>query len=214
VEYTIGDPHGDDVLYFHGVFRRENPTTMKEDFEILPCVKGKGRYLGATLSVIPDQDTYFTSWWGEGEVKVYLDGDTEFPTLSGTGTEDYIGTGWGQGQYDNLYQGCHIADREKFQYCFYRLHVPDPVYFHENIRVTIQQIGHGNAAMKKQFEEAGRTIYRAGAGLAEVDLSTEGGVGLFERQDDWAACTYFYLDRPENDLPPLPELAERLAGLE
>jgi hypothetical protein len=214
IDYTIGDPHPENALYFHAHFRRQNPTTLKEDFEILPLVQGRGRYLGALVSVIPDQEKYFRSWWGEGEVKVYLDGDDQFPTLSGTGTEDYIGTGWGQGQYADMYQGCPIADHENFRYSFYRLHVPDPVYFHDNVRVTIQQIGYGNAGVRKQLHEAGNPVYRAGPGLKEIDLAKEGGLGLFEREDDWSACSYFYLDRPENNLTPLQPLEERLAGLE
>jgi len=214
VDYTIGDHHGDDVLYFHSCFRRENPTTLQRDYEILPHLPGRGRYLGATIGVIPDTATYGKSWWGEGEVKVYLDGDRRYPTLSGTGTEDYIGTGWGQGQYANLYQGCPTADRDRFQYCFYRLHVPDPVYFHEDVRVTIQQIGWGGADHRAEFRDRGITLYRAGEGLQPVDLSAEGSIGLFERQDDWSSCAYFYLDRPENGLPPLIPYAERIAGLE
>ena len=75
-------------------------------------------------------------------MKVYLDGDQQLPTLNGTGTEDYIGTGWGQGSYAQRYQGCLVADQEHMQYCFYRYHVPDPIYFRKEARVTIQQIGY------------------------------------------------------------------------
>ena len=128
-DYTVGDRHGDDVLYFHAHWRRENPTTLQKDFEILPRVAGRGRYLGACCSVIPDQKKFLKSWWGEGEVKVYLDGDDGRPTLCGTGTEDYIGTAYGQGQFSHRYQGCHIADRENFRYAFYRLHIPIPSGF-------------------------------------------------------------------------------------
>ncbi len=126
VDYTVGDKHGPDAMYFHAHWRRESPTKMQKDFEILPRVEGRGRYLGANFGVISDQKHYFKTWWGEGEVKVYLDGDREQPTLNGTGTEDYIGTGWGQGKYSHLYQGCLVADAEHMQYCFYRYHVPDP----------------------------------------------------------------------------------------
>ena len=72
---------------------------------------------------------------------MYIDGDTDHPTLSGTGTEDYIATGWGLGQYSHLWHGCPLADFGNHHYGFYRLHGPDPVYFEKDIRVTIQQIG-------------------------------------------------------------------------
>ena len=70
------------------------PTEMQKDFEILPRTLGKGRFLGANLGMQGNRKLYFDKWWGEGEVKVYLDGDREWPTLAGTGSEDYAGTGW------------------------------------------------------------------------------------------------------------------------
>jgi len=157
-------------------------------------------------------------------VKVYLDGDTNQPTLCGTGTEDYIGTAYGQGCYDNLYQGCHWADDEKLRYCFYRYHVPDPIYFHSDCRVTIQQIGcYGPESIKKMYD-AGRQLVFTGPEVAFTEIEKEGldmagaaeagGYGLFERErDDWSSCAYIYLDRSENDLPALAPYAERIAGL-
>ncbi|MBN1765451.1 MAG: DUF2961 domain-containing protein [Sedimentisphaerales bacterium] len=201
VDYTLGDKHGDEMLYFHAHYRRENPTTMQKDYELLPRVTGKGRYLGVNIGVIADTGTYFTTWWGEGEVKMYIDDDSEFPTLCGTGTEDYIGTGWGQGQYAHLYQGCHLADREKMQYGFYRWHIPDPVYFHKDIRITIHQIGCSDPGINEKLIEAGKPIYQNGKGLVEVDLRKRvKDYFLFERQDDWSSCAYFYLNTPENNL--------------
>ena len=85
-------------MYFHAYWNRDLKTKAGQDYVILPEVKGTGRYLGANISVIGDS-LYRGSWFGEGEVKVYLDGDRENPTLVGTGTEDYIGSGWGQGEY-------------------------------------------------------------------------------------------------------------------
>ena len=116
VDYTVGDAHPEDALYLHAHWRRENPTTLQEDYNILPHVEGRGRFLGSNIGVIADRALYFGSWWGEGEVKVYVDGDSEFPTLCGTGTEDYIGTGWGQGRYAGRFQGCHVADHPNMQY--------------------------------------------------------------------------------------------------
>lgn len=214
IDYTIGDEHGDDAMYFHAFFRRENPTTIKKDYEILPKIYGSGRYLGSNAGVIPDQGLYFKSWWGEGEVKIYLDGDEKYPTLSGTGTEDYIGSGWGQKRYSHFYQGCHIADEEKFEYCFYRYHIPDPVYFDEDIRVTIQQIGLWTLPDRPVFYYNNSEIYCVNGERFDFSKAAEGNSsGVFERRDDWSSCAYFYLDAPENNLPPLCAAAERMAGL-
>jgi hypothetical protein len=221
VDYTIGDAHGGDVLYFHTHWRREKETTFIEDYAFLPKVEGKGRFLGVIVGVIPRTHVYDTAWWGEGEAKFYLDGDEKLPTLCGTGTEDYIGTAWGQGQYVNQYQGCPVADGETFQFTFYRFHMPDPIYFRKDIRVTMQQIGCWGPGNRKKIREADEPIYyyKEGEGRVACDLSAETGppenaYGIFEREgDDWSSCAYFYLDRPENGLPPMPPAAERAEGL-
>lgn len=217
VDYTIGDRHGEETAYFHAHWRRERPTTMQKDFEILPKVNGRGRYLGAVVSVIPNTAKYGKTWWGEGEVKAYLDGDDKLPTLAGTGTEDYIGTGWGQGQYALQYVGCPVADKNQFRYAFYRLHIPDPVWFHKECRVTIQQIGYVSGGNAKQFQKEGaEPLYfqeKNGMTAAPKEKIGTPGYNLFERQDDWAACAWFYLDTPTNGLPPLAPAAERMAGL-
>ena len=210
VDYTIGDKHGAGTLYFHAHFRRENPTRLQQDYEILPRVEGRGRYLGTNVGVMVNQQEYFNTWWGEGEIKIYLDGDRELPTLVGTGTEDYIGTAWGQGQFANLYAGSPVADERAMRWCFYRYHVPDPVYFHSDVRVTMQQIGYLADHSRGGLMRTGRKLYNAGPGLAEKDLKTD---GKFERSDDWSSCAYFYLDRPENNLPPLAPVARRVEGL-
>jgi hypothetical protein len=210
VDYTLGDRHAANTLYFHAHFRRENPTRLKQDYELLPRVEGRGRYLGTNVGVIVNQKTYFNTWWGEGEVKIYLDGDREFPTMSGTGAEDYVGTAWGQGAYAHDFQGSPVADEKNMRWCFYRYHVPDPVYFHRDIRVTIQQIGYLAPHSRDPVVKAGRKLYRTGPGLVEMDTSKD---GRFEREDDYSSCTYFYLDRPENRLPPLAPVAQRVEGL-
>ena len=216
IDYTLGDPHGDDVTYFHAHYRRENPTTLGRDYELLPRVQGRGRFLGVNVGVIADQKRYGKSWWGEGEVKVYLDGDSDLPTLSGTGTEDFIGTAWGQGRYGHLYQGCPIADQENMQYAFYRYHIPDPVFFQKDVRVTIQQIGCWGPHTRPAIHFAGQPVYKAGPAREVLDLSAKGvpePYGLFERQDDWSSCAYFYLDRAANDLPALDPVEKRVGGL-
>ncbi|MDQ3751128.1 MAG: DUF2961 domain-containing protein [Acidobacteriota bacterium] len=142
VDYTLGDKHAANMLYFHAYYRRENPTTIQKDYEILPRIDGRGRYLGANIGVIVNTKEYFNTWWGEGEVKMYLDGDTSLPTIAGTGTEDYIGTAWGQGKFAHLYQGSPVADEKAMRWSFYRYHVVDPIYFYRDARITMQQIGY------------------------------------------------------------------------
>ncbi|MBS0030999.1 glycoside hydrolase family 172 protein [Chitinophaga sp. 22321] len=215
-----------DQLYFHAYWSSNKRTALGEDFELLPPVAGKGRYLGSNMSVMADK-VYGNSWFGEGEVKVYLDGDKNYPTLVGTGTEDYIGTGWGQGAFAHLYQGCPIADDKKKQWAFYRYHIPDPIYFHSGCRVSIQQIG---GTGRNEL----RAISKAGARMKPVTVTTPQTVakiledpaypGLFDerfpngwvnfyRLDNYTATAYFYLDNPENNLPALAPLAERLEGI-
>jgi D-arabinan exo alpha-(1,3)/(1,5)-arabinofuranosidase (non-reducing end) len=213
VDYTLGDPHGDDTLYFHTYFNRENPTRLQQDYELLPRLEGQGRFLGVNVGVIVDQQRYGKSWWGEGEVKIFLDDDQELPSLSGTGTEDYIGTGWMMGEYANLYQGCLLADYEHMRYCFYRYHIPDPVYFQRAIRVTIQQIGVTLPQDVERLGNAGEPIYKAGPGRVKLDRTPLQSFQLFEREDDWSSCSYFYLDKAENGLPGLASLEARTKGL-
>ena len=137
IDYTLGDNIEGNSGYFHAWYNQELQTTLLKDYTILPTTKGRGRFLGASFGVFMDEGKYAKSWGGEGEVKFYLDGDTSHPTLCGTGTEDYIGTGWGQGVFANRYSGCTVADNEKMHFCFYRFHIADPVFFQEDIRVTI-----------------------------------------------------------------------------
>ncbi|RYG39098.1 DUF2961 domain-containing protein [bacterium] len=197
VDATVGDPHGEDDLYLHAFWNHENPTALWRDYEIVPHVTGRGRFLGAFVGVRADTGRYTKAWWGEGEVKIFLDGDTDHPTLCGTGTEDYIGTGWGQGHYVNLTQGCHLADHERFEYGFYRFHLPDPVLFHREARITIQQIGCWDPATSGYLNESGETFYSGETALDMQKAVDEIPYGLFERQDDWSSCAFVYLDRPQ-----------------
>lgn len=210
VDYTLGDKHAANILYFHAHYRRENPTTIQKDYEILPRVEGRGRYHGANIGVIVNTKEYFNTWWGEGEVKMYLDGDKDLPTIAGTGTEDYIGTAWGQGKFAHLYQGSPVADEKAMRWSFYRYHVVDPIYFYRDARITMQQIGYLAPHSREDIIKNKRTLYRAGPGLVPMDTSKD---GKFERSDDWSSCVYFYLNKPTNNLPAIDAVEKRTAGL-
>ena len=214
VDYTIGDPHGEDMLYFHAHYRREHKTTLGKDYAFFPKISGEGRFLGVNAGVIVNQKDYLDTWWGEGEVKMYIDGDSDHPSLCGTGTEDYIGTAWEQGQYATLYQGCPLADFENGQFAFYRYHIPDPVYFYEDIRVTIQQIGFCQFDSRENLAKMNRKYYKAAGGRPEFDMANELEVPPYlEREDDFSSCAYFYLDKPTTSLPGLDPVEKRAGGL-
>ena len=213
VDYTIGDAHSKDHLYFHAYYRREDSTEIRNDYEFLPKLEGSGRFLGVNFGVEANQEIFLDSWWGEGEVKIYLDGDSENPTLCGTGTEDYIGTGWGQGNYSHLYQGSSYTDPGNMRYCFYRYHVPDPVYFNTDIRMTIHQIGCCYKQHKEKFQKNGTVLYEAGNNTEPTNYENYNG-WLFERYgDDWSSCAYFYLDQPISNLPEIQSYKERIKNI-
>jgi len=225
IDYITLPAVGADKLYFHASWVRTKDAAIGEDAVLLPKVTGRGRFLGVSVGVNINP-VYGQTWWGEGEVKAWLDGDTRFPTINGTGAEDYIGTGWGEGRFAHLYQGCLVADSPKNQYAFYRLHIPDAIYFDKDCRVSIQQIGGF-------FAEAVTGLQARGVSLKPVSLAGRKGFrGLLEpgqagalanadpqdwlnfyRSDDYAATAYFYLDRPANDLPALAPVDQRCQGL-
>lgn len=227
VNLTKVKKHPEEIAYFHAWWGNSADNQLGEDFEILPLIKGRGRFLGTNLSIIPDK-IYGDTWFGEGEIKMYLDGDKEHPTLIGTGTEDYVGSAWNLGPFAHLYQGAPIVDKEKGQYAFYRYHIPDPVYFQADCRVTMQQMGGGG-------RDKIRAIAKAGGKVKPVSVMTkEGLVKLLEeraypdlmddrfpadewvnfyRVDHYSATAYFYLNKPDNNLPPLAPLAQRLKGI-
>jgi Protein of unknown function (DUF2961) len=213
-----------DWLYFHAYWSRDTATTVGKDFELLPGLLGKGRFMGVNVG-INSNPLYEDAWWGEGEVKIYLDEDKELPTLVGTGTEDYIGTGWGQGVFSNDYSGCLLADAKNLQWTYYRFHIPDPVYFESACRVTIQQIG-GNmkgkviALQKANVPLVPVTIDQAGTpsmlyqGRIKLDVpGIPDGWTNFYRSDDVSSVAYFYLDKPASNLPALQPLPVRIYNL-
>ena len=170
--------------YFHAQFRRVNPLPFKSVYTILDGVQGRGQYVGTYLA----WGTHSNGWWGEGEVKFYLDGDTEFPTMNGTGTEDYFGGSYNfenrdKHQYetftapftglvqvirpDGLYQS-----QERFG--MYRWHIADPVRFESDLKVTIQALGW------------------------------QSGNRYLPLQDDISSVAYWYQMEPHKPFPTLP----------
>ena len=148
IDYTLGDKHPQDVGRLHVLFRRENPTAEKHDFELLPLRTQKGRYIGAVIGIRnmhPDQ------WWGEGEFKAYLDGDKEFPTICGTGSEDYVGLAWEVQHAPFLYNGCSLT--EKHFVSMYRWHLPDPIAWQKNARITFQQIAGNKDGLAETHDD-------------------------------------------------------------
>lgn len=192
VDYTLYDSLPDDIGYFHAQWRRERYTELARDYVLLDGVQGRGQYVGTYLALT----TLERYWWGEGEVKFYIDGDGAYPTICGTGTEDYFGGSWSfahqvegrtvEQTYCTPYMGYHhYANRDADvhnlyhnddmppQRGFYRWHIPDPICFESDLRVTVQQIGVGHR-------------------------------GLFERQDDVASVAYWYQLEPHGRFPVFP----------
>jgi hypothetical protein len=227
IDLLTGVTHTPETLYFHAHWRRENPNRLGEEFVILPHVAGNGRFIGCNLGVMTDA-RYDGTWWGEGEVKIRFGSDAE-PTLCGTGTEDYIGTGWGQGVYAHRTQGCLIADKAARQWAFYRYHLDDPVFFDEGCSVSIQTIGGCNKTEAAALQKQGVPLIPVSIDTGQKDgfhrlMEWEQPIDLddatvpdgwcnFWRQDDWSGTAYFYLDTPHGVLPALASTSERAAGL-
>ena len=191
IDFVEVDELPEDTLYFHAQYRKEPITVKKQDYVVLDGVKGKGHYVGMNLSIIA-LERY---WWGEGEVKFYLDGDKVFPTICGTGLEDYFLGSWAftnpkqtpkiEQTYQNAFSGYpYFTNVEKTmpqsfdcralpKRAFYRFHITDPISFKQEIKITIQQIG-----------------------LSNYDL--------FERSDDYSSVAYWYQTEPHNIFPKLP----------
>lgn len=167
---------------FHAQFRRQNPTVLKQDYVVLDGVEGPGMFIGCVIGV----RSLSPGWWGEGEMKFYIDGDTDYPTICGTGSEDYFCAAWGMGLYQMDYHGCTLNHTdEQFKQplvSMYRWHARDPVRFNHDLKAAIQQIGWGKE-------------------------------GLFERSDDWCSVAYWYQLKPIAKMPPFPDRQARSADI-
>lgn len=183
VDYTLTHVP-DDAAYFHAQWRRSNPVKYKEVHTLLDGVKGKGHYVGTYIAWQVNN----TGWWGEGEIKFYMDGDEQFPTICGTGTEDYFGGAWnfeqpaGQyGTYSTAFLGLHQAIkpdglyRSQQRFGMYRWHIMDPIRFEDELKVTIQALG-----------------WRSGGRYLPL-------------QDDIASVAYWYQREPHAPHPQLPD---------
>jgi hypothetical protein len=177
--YTINftlEPVSEDALYFHAHWRRENPLPLREDYVMLDGVRGQGQYVGAFMAWQQNG----TGWWGEGEIKMYLDADDAYPTICGTGTEDYFGGAWCFGEnYSAPYLGYQLVSGEEShpgaRMTMYRFHVLDPVFFRQSLRVTMQALG---------WQSESRYL---------------------PLQDDIASVVYWYQTLPHMPFPPLPD---------
>ncbi len=207
IEASFGEELPADALYFHCIYQPERRTKLGEDFEILPRLAGCGRYLGCNVQM-RSAAGYEGTWFGEGEVKIYLDGDDAWPTLAGTGTEDYILTGWGQHEFANAYSGCTLMETAldgRDNSSFYRLHVPDPVWFKTDCRVTLQQMGGSEFTRVRRAFLSGAPVKpiscsRLDGTTADEDLFDLNDPDIyyanFLREDYLSSAAYVYLDRP------------------
>ena len=185
----------DDAAYFHAQFRRTNPVKYKDVYTIVDNIKGRGHYVGTYMA----WGVHNNGWWGEGEIKFFMDGDKEFPTINGTGTEDYF-----CGSYDfdtkrknaagvdvvdyteftTPYTGLHQVIRGDGHYKvmqrfgMYRWHIPDPVRFEKDLRITIQDLG---------WRSGGRYL---------------------PQQSDISSVAYWYQVEPHAPFPKLPSKDE------
>ena len=153
IDYVLTDIP-EDAAYFHAQFRRINPLPYKDVYTILDGVKGSGQYVGTYMAWGVNNN----GWWGEGEIKFYIDGDKDFPTICGTGTEDYF---CGSYDFENSvthqyqefstpYSGLPQVIRpdglykSQTRFGLYRWHIKDPIRFEEDLRITIQALGWRN----------------------------------------------------------------------
>jgi hypothetical protein len=186
INYALEDVP-EEALYFHAQYRQARPLEAGQDYVILDGVSGAGHYVGTALSVGMNGSG---GWWGEGEIKFFLDGDDQYPTICGTGTEDYFGGAYNwdvDGAYTTYtgpYLGMHQLVKPdglyttQMRFAMYRWHVVDPIRFERDLRVTIQDIG---------WMSEGRYL---------------------PRRDDLLSVAYWYQTLPAAKFPALPSADE------
>ena len=185
IDYTLTEVP-DDAAYFHAQFRRTNPLPYKSVYTILDGVKGQGQFVGTYMAWQVNN----SGWWGEGEIKFFMDGDTEFPTICGTGTEDYFCGSYnfdvgkengGYREFTTPYAGLPQVIRpdglyqSQQRFGLYRWHIMDPVRFEQDLKVTIQALG---------WRSGGRYL---------------------PAQDDISSVAYWYQTLPTAPFPALPD---------
>lgn len=151
IDFQLVPELPEDTVFFHAAWNHRSQAALGEDYTILETT-GSGHYVGTYLA-LTTVDPYC---WCEGEIKFYLDEDKTFPTICGTGTEDYFGGAWAFGvshngnaietTFSSLYSGFPYCSRPNVNQtiCYrgmYRFHIPDPIVFHDRLRVTLQQMG-------------------------------------------------------------------------
>ncbi|MCB1000336.1 MAG: DUF2961 domain-containing protein [Acidimicrobiales bacterium] len=208
IDLTLG-PVPADAGVLHASFRRENPTVLRRDFTIADGFRGPGRFVGCNVGVRVFHEPAWFAWYGEGEVKMYLDGESH-PTWCGTGLEDYVGTAYGMGAHQTPYQGAPLVRRDPQAgrpnpdlVSFYRWHLPDPIVFERSLRVTIQQIGAvmvppGDEHLRDEVDAAGVV---AGTGWTHVGGSTVEWFAIAERVDDYCATAFVALEQVQGVVP-------------
>ncbi|MGC8784669.1 MAG: glycoside hydrolase family 172 protein [Armatimonadota bacterium] len=169
----------DNAATLHAQWRRSMTTREYPEHVILDGVKGQGHYVGTFLA----WTQLSNGWWGEGEIKFYMDGDTEYPTICGTGTEDYFCGAWGFGETFNApFTGYPLWRREPGEvprHGLYRWHIFDPIRFKQSLKVTIQALGWWPN-------------------------------GKFQPlTDDIASVAYWYQAEPHAPFPAMPPIHER-----
>ncbi len=189
INYALGKVP-ENAAYLHAQFRRVNPLKAKDVVTILDGVQGKGHYVGTYMA----WEVRSPGWWGEGEIKFYLDGDKEFPTIAGTGTEDYFcgsynfDRGGKYVEFSTPYAGLvQVLPRDLCykvgqRFGLYRWHVTDPIRFEKELKVTIQALGW-------MQDKSGRYL---------------------PLEDDIASVGFWYQTEPHAPFPKLPGREELL----
>ena len=184
ITYALTDVPADSA-YLHAQHRRSLTTREYPEHVILEGVTGKGHYVGTYLAWTQMSN----GWWGEGEIKFYIDGDDEFPTICGTGTEDYFGGAWGfrgpdgmEETYNTPFLGVPLSRHEPAEvprHGMYRWHIMDPIRFKSDLRVTIQALGWWP---NRKYQPL---------------------------TDDIASTAFWYQTLPHGEFPTLPGLNQR-----